>query len=125
MNKIIVLGRLVRSPEVRYTNTGKAVCQFTLAVDRPYASQNGQREADFIPVVIWDKQGEAAGKYLDKGHRTLVEGRLQIRSYEANDGSKRTIAEIIAERFEFIEKKNNGERNTSNFDGMGAEEIPF
>ena len=121
MNRIILLGRLVRDPEVRYTQAGKVVCQFTIAVDRPYTGQEGQREADFIPVVIWGKSAETAGNNLNKGHRVLVEGRLQIRSYEANDGTKRTIAEIVAERFEFIEKKSN---NESTMAGMG-EEIPF
>lgn len=105
MNKIILLGRLTRDPEVRYTSTGKVVCQFTLAVDRPFANQEGQREADFIPVVIWGKQGETCGNYLTKGQRTLVEGRLQIRSYNAKDGGKRWITEVIADHFEFIECK--------------------
>ena len=105
MNKIILLGRLTRDPEVRYTSTGKVVCQFSLAVDRPFANQEGQREADFIPVVIWGKQGETCGNYLTKGQRALVEGRLQIRSYNAKDGGKRWITEVIADHFEFIECK--------------------
>ena len=105
MNRIILLGRLTRDPEVRYTTTGKVVCQFTLAVDRPFANQDGQREADFIPVVIWGKQAETCGNSLTKGQRVLVEGRLQIRSYDAKDGSKRYVTEVIADRFEFIERK--------------------
>ena len=105
MNKIILLGRLTRDPEVRYTPTGKVVCQFTLAVDRPFANQEGQREADFIPVVIWGKQAETCGNSLTKGQRALVEGRLQIRSYDGKDGNKRWITEVIADRFEFIERK--------------------
>ena len=105
MNKIILLGRLTRDPEVRYTSTGKVVCQFTLAVDRPFANQEGQREADFIPVVIWGKQGETCGNYLTKGQRALIEGRLQIRSYDGKDGNKRWVTEVIADRFEFIESK--------------------
>ena len=109
MNKIILLGRLTRDPEVRYTSTGKVVCQFTLAVDRPFANQEGQREADFIPVVIWGKQAETCGNYLSKGQRVLVEGRLQIRSYNAKDGGKRWITEVIADHFEFIECKANSD----------------
>ncbi len=105
MNKIILLGRLTKDPEVRYTSTGKVVCQFTLAVDRPFANQEGQREADFIPVVIWGKQAETCGNSLSKGQRALVEGRLQIRSYDGKDGVKRWITEVIADRFEFIERK--------------------
>lgn len=76
MNKIVLLGRLTRDPDVRYTTTGKVVCQFTLAVDRPFTNQDGQREADFINIVVWGKIGELAGNSLSKGHRTLVEGRL-------------------------------------------------
>lgn len=105
MNSIVLMGRLVKDPEVRYTSTGKVVCQFTLAVDRPFTNQNGQKEADFIPAVIWGKQGEIAGNSLSKGHRALVEGRLQIRNYTAKDGSKRYVSEVIAGRFEFIEKR--------------------
>ncbi len=105
MNRIILLGRLTRDPEVRYTQTGKVVCQFTLAVDRPFTNQEGQKEADFIPVVIWGKQAETCGNSLTKGQRVLVEGRLQIRSYDAKDGSKRYVTEVIADRFEFIERK--------------------
>lgn len=105
MNRIILLGRLVRDPEVRYTPNGRVVCQFTLAVDRPFANQEGQREADFIPVVIWGKQAETCGNSLTKGQRALVEGRLQIRSYDAKDGNKRYVTEVVADRFEFIERK--------------------
>lgn len=111
MNRIIVLGRLVRDPEVRYTPNGRVVCQFTLAVDRPFTNQDGQREADFIPVVIWGKQAETCGNSLQKGHRALVEGRLQIRTYEDKQGTSRLVAEIIADRFEFIEKKSEVTKN--------------
>ena len=105
MNSIVLMGRLVKDPEVRYTSTGKVVCQFTLAVDRPFTNQNGQKEADFIPVVVWGKIAEIAGNSLSKGHRALVEGRLQIRNYTAQDGSKRYVSEVIAGRFEFVEKR--------------------
>lgn len=105
MNRIILLGRLTRDPEVRYTGTGRVVCQFTLAVDRPFANQDGQKEADFIPVVIWGKQAETCGNSLTKGQRALVEGRLQIRSYDGKDGNKHWVTEVIADRFEFIERK--------------------
>ena len=105
MNKIVLLGRLVRDPELRYTGTGKPVCQFTLAVDRPYSSQKGQREADFITCILWDKRGETFQKYFTKGQRALVEGRLQVRTYDAKDGSKRTAAEVVVSDFEFIESR--------------------
>lgn len=83
MNKIILMGRLTRDPEVRYTTTGKVVCQFTLAVDRPFTNQDGQREADFINIVVWGKIAELCGNSLTKGQRALVDGRLQLRSYDA------------------------------------------
>lgn len=105
MNSIVLMGRLVKDPEVRYTQSGKVVCQFTLAVDRPFTNQNGQKEADFIPVVVWGKIAEIAGNSLSKGHRALVEGRLQIRNYTARDGSKRYVSEVIAGHFEFVEKR--------------------
>lgn len=122
MNKLILLGRLTKDPEVRYTDTGKVVCQFTLAVDRPY-STNGQKEADFIPVVIWGKSGETAGNTITKGQRVLVEGRLQIRSYEDKTGSKRYITECVADRFEYIERKGDGGSAMESFGA--AEDIPF
>lgn len=140
MNKIILMGRLVRDPEVRYTQTGKVVCQFTLAVDRPFSNQEGQREADFIPVVVWGKTAELCGNSLTKGQRALVEGRLQIRSYDAKDGSKRWVTEVIANSFEFIERRgdfapggNNAGSHTapkSDMESFGSpvpfdEEIPF
>lgn len=134
MNKIILLGRLVRDPEVRYTNTGKVVCQFTLAVDRPFSNQDGQREADFIPVVIWGKQAEICGNSFGKGQRVLVEGRLQTRTYDAKDGTKRYVTEVIADHFEFIEKKDRSEqgenKEAQGFNSFGSakpfdEEIPF
>jgi len=131
MNKIILLGRLVKDPDVRYTQTGKVVCQFTIAVDRPFAGQDGQREADFIPVVIWGKQAEACGNSLTKGQRVLVEGRLQVRNYEAKDGTKRYVSEVIADHFEYIEKKAQpGNNNEQGFNNMGSsapfdDDIPF
>ena len=105
MNKVVLLGRLTKDPDVKYTQTGKVVTQFTLAVDRPFTNQEGQREADFIPVVIWGKIAELCGNSLTKGQRALVDGRLQIRSYDAKDGTKRWVTEIIANSVEFIERK--------------------
>ena len=105
MNTAFLLGRLVRDPEVRYTTTGKVCTQFTLAVDRPFTNQDGQREADFINVVIWGKTAELAGNSLQKGHRVLIEGRIQTRSYDAKDGSKRYVTEVVGDSMEFIERK--------------------
>ena len=136
MNRIILLGRLTKEPEVRYTNTGKVVASFTMAVDRPFTGQDGKREADFIPVVIWGKPAETIGNYVQKGHRVLVEGRLQIRSYDGKDGQKRWVTEVIADRFEFIEKagdkaaKPQAGNATGGFESMGEavpnmDSIPF
>ena len=113
MNKIILLGRFTRDPEVRYTSTGKVVCQGTIAVDRPFVNQDGQHEADFIPIVIWGKQAEVCGNSFAKGQRILIEGRLQIRSYD-KDGLKRYATEVIVSSFNFIEKKtSNTDTNAS------------
>lgn len=105
MNKVVAMGRLTKDPEVKYTQTGKVVTQFTLAVDRPFKTPDGQKEADFIPVVVWGKPAELVGNSCQKGHRLLVDGRLQIRSYDAKDGTKRWVTEIIANSVEFIERK--------------------
>ena len=133
MNKVILMGRLTRDPEVRYTQTGKVVCQFTLAVDRPFANQEGQREADFIAIVVWGKIAELCGNSLTKGQRALVDGRLQIRSYDAKDGTKRWVTEIIANSVEFIERRSDTAKPTGEKSEMEAfgqavpfdEEIPF
>lgn len=105
MNKVIISGRLTRDCDVRYTTSGKVVCQFTLAVDRPFTNQDGQREADFINIVVWGKIAELCGNSLAKGHRALVEGRLQLRSYDGKDGAKRYVTEVVANSVEFLERK--------------------
>lgn len=139
MNRIILLGRLTKDPEVRYTNSGKVVAMFVLAVNRPFTDANGQRDADFINVVIWGKQAEAVGNNVTKGQRLLVEGRLQVRSYDANDGTKKYVTEVVAYNFEFIEKKGDKaapvpntpkDNQVSPMESFGAEvpfteEIPF
>lgn len=136
MNKIIISGRLVRDCDVRYTTSGKVVCQFTLAVDRPCTNQDGQREADFINIVVWGKIAELCGNRLAKGHRALVEGRLQIRSYDGKDCGKRYVTEVVANSVEFLERKGytpgNGSANSAQPSPMEGfanaefdEEIPF
>ena len=109
MNQAIIIGRLTRDPEVRYTQSGTAVCTFTLAVDRPWAhskdQQSNQPTADFIPVVTWRKLAEVCGNNLIKGRRVGVHGRIQVRSYEAQDGSKRYVTEVVAEDLEFLDSR--------------------
>lgn len=102
MNKVIIVGRLTRDPEVRYTQTGKAVASFSVAVDSGFGDN---KRADFIPVVVWDKLAEVCGNNLGKGRRILVEGRLQIRDYEDKEGQKKRVAEVVAQNIEFLDSK--------------------
>lgn len=97
MNKVVLIGRLTKDPELRFTpGTGAAVTTLTLAVDR-YNTKTGQKEADFIPIVIWGKQAESAANYLIKGSQAAISGRIQTRSYDAKDGSKRYVTEVVAD----------------------------
>lgn len=102
LNRIVLIGRLVRDPELRYTQSGKANCTFTLAVDRVFKDANGERQTDFIDIVVWGKIAESSANYLSKGKLAAVDGRLQIRTYEAKDGSKRKAAEVVAETVRFL-----------------------
>lgn len=106
MNHIILIGRLTKDPELRYTPNGVAVSNFDLAVDRPTTNANGERETDFIRIVAWQKTAENCANYLKKGRLVAVEGRLQIRSYETQDGQKRRVAEVVANFVQFLERAN-------------------
>jgi len=97
MNSVGLIGRLVQEPDVRYTKNGKAVASFTMAVARSYGGQAQTEVADFIPIVAWGTLGELCGNHLAKGQRIFVQGRMQVRSYEAADGQKRRVSEIVAE----------------------------
>ncbi|MGE5572551.1 MAG: single-stranded DNA-binding protein [Bacillota bacterium] len=108
MNKVLLVGRLAQQPELRYTQNGVAVARFTVAVNRPFTNQQGEREADFIDVVVWRAQAENCANYLAKGRLVGVEGRLQIRSYETTEGQKRRVAEVIADRVEFLDRGREG-----------------
>ena len=103
LNKVILIGRLTREPELRYTGSGIPVANFSIAVDRPYSNQQGERETDFIRIVVWRKLAEVCAKNLGKGRLVAVEGRLQISSYEAQDGSKRQATDVIAENVRFLD----------------------
>lgn len=118
MNRTIILGRLTREPEVKVTSSDKTTTTFGLAVDRPFKNREGKTEADFINIVTWNKTAEIAGNYLHKGERCLVEGRLQIRSYEGKDGQKNYVTEVVADRVEFIEKRNSSSQKQG-FESMG------
>ena len=125
MNSIILIGRLTKDPDLRYTQAGKAVCSFTLAVDRPYSGEN--KEADFINIVVWNKVGENCAQYLSKGRKVAVQGRLQIRNYEDDKGYKKYITEVVANSVEFLEF---GDKKGSNDDfGIDVDfdesDVPF
>ena len=127
MNSIVLMGRLTKDADIRSTQSGKVVASFTLAVDRPY-TQNGKKEADFIACQIWGKSAEVLGKSVHKGQRVLLEGRLQIRQYTDKNGNKRTAAEVVADRFEFIERKEQTAPQSMEDFGQQMpfdEEIPF
>lgn len=127
LNHIVLIGRLTKDPELRYTPTnGVAVASFTLAVNRRFSQQ---READFIPIVVWKVQAENCAKYLGKGSLVAVEGRLQIRSYEDREGQRRTVAEVVAESVQFLdakEKRSQGDSSPVLDDSMiGEDDVPF
>jgi single-strand DNA-binding protein len=106
MNKSILMGRLTKDPEMRYTsNNNTAVCSFTLAVDRRFSRQGEEKQADFIPIVAWSKQAEFCGKYFQKGSKIVVVGRIQVRTWDDNDGNKRYVTEVVAEEVYFAESK--------------------
>ena len=110
MNKVFLIGRLTRDPELRYTSSNIAVATFSLAVNRNFTNNSGEREADFINIVVWRKQAENVKNYLSQGSQVAIDGRIQSRSYDAEDGKKRYITEVIADNVEFLgtKKSNQG-----------------
>ncbi|HEY8392411.1 MAG TPA: single-stranded DNA-binding protein [Capillibacterium sp.] len=120
MNHVILIGRLTRDPELRYTPNGVAVATFTVAVDRPYTSQSGERETDFIPVVVWQKLAETCANHLHKGRLVAVDGRLQIRNYETQDGQKRRVAEVVAANVQFLDRAGEARRPAPAGEGGGV-----
>jgi single-strand DNA-binding protein len=124
LNRVILIGRLTRDPELRYTPAGVAVTQFTIAVDRPFTSGQGEREADFIPVVTWRQLAETCANYLRKGRLTAVEGRIQVRNYENNEGKRVYMTEVIADNVRFLESNREGgtarEEGGSSYSGSGG-----
>jgi single-strand DNA-binding protein len=126
MNKVVLIGRLTRDPELRYAQSGKAFCTFTLAVDRRFSKQNNnQPTADFIPCVAWDKLAEIIGNNLAKGRRVGVEGRLQTRTYEAKDGSKRSAFDVMVDEMEFLDPKGQSQQSQGQAAPADDMDIPF
>lgn len=105
LNKIIIMGRLTRDPEMRHTQNGTAVASLTLACDRDFKPKNGEKETDFIDVVVWGKTAEFAANYFNKGRMAIVEGRLQVRGWQDKDGNKRKSTEVVADRMYFGDSK--------------------
>ena len=110
MNKAILIGNLTRDPETMPTSSGITKCNFTVAVQRRFANAQGVREADFIPVVCWRQTAELCARYLSKGRKVAVEGSIQVRSYDAQDGTKRYVTEIVADSVEFLSSRDEGSR---------------
>ena len=134
MNKVVLIGRLTKNPELRFTpGTGLAVSTFTIAVDRR-ANKEGKKETDFIPIVVWGKQGENVANYMSKGKLIGISGRIQTRNYEGKDGIKRYVTEIVADEVQFLERSDNSSNtspNNKNYDDGwndpvdDSSEIPF
>lgn len=110
LNKIIIMGRLTRDPEMRRTQGGTAVTSFTVAVDRDFKSQSGEKETDFLDVVVWGKTAEFAANYFTKGRMAIVEGRLQVRNWQDKDGNKRKTTEVVADRMYCGDSKQGGKK---------------
>lgn len=133
LNQCVLVGRLTRAPEMRFTPSGIAVSKFTLAVDRSFANADGEREADFIDIVAWRKLAETCSQHLDKGRMVAVTGRLQIRSYEDAQGTRRKAAEIVADNVRFLDSPKKaapgeaapGEGETPQTADEIPEEVPF
>ncbi len=133
LNKVILIGRLVADPQLRYTQNGIAVTSFTLAVDRPFTTAGGEREADFIDIVTWRKQAETCANHLNKGRLVAVDGRLQIRSYDDQNGIRRKAAEIVADQVRFLDRRdrdgdtsdNSNSRDQAGPPESGFDDVPF
>jgi single-strand DNA-binding protein len=124
LNRIILIGRLTADPQLRYTANGNAVTNFTLAVNKSFVGQDGERGADFIDVVVWRKLAEACANHLAKGRLAAVEGRLEIRSYEDQQGVRRKAAEVVADNVRFLEWGKE-QTSSSDTDEPDFDEVPF
>lgn len=113
LNRTVLVGRLVKDPDLRYTPAGVAVATFTLAVNRPFANQQGEREADFINCVVWRKPAENVSNYLKKGSLAGVDGRIQTRSYDGQDGKRVFVVEVIAESVQFLDTRSNDNQSSN------------
>lgn len=126
MNNVSLVGRLTRDPELRSLSDGRAVVNFNLAINRTFTNATGEREADFVPVVLWNRQAENLVKYCTKGSQVAVSGRIQTRSYDHSDGTKRYVTEVVAENLTFLSSRNDGTSNKHNTQAVGQNnnEVP-
>ncbi|AKN33118.1 single-stranded DNA-binding protein [Clostridium carboxidivorans P7] len=123
MNKVVLIGRLTKDPELKFTpGNGTAVATFTLAVDRKF-SRDGQKEADFIPIVVWGKQAESTANYMSKGKLMGVCGRIQTRTYDAKDGTRRYVTEVVADEVQFLEWGSGNRSAAPSFNEASSEEF--
>lgn len=122
MNKVILIGNLSKPPELRTTNSGTSVCTFSIAVNRKYKAQDGSQITDYFGIVAWRQLAELCAKWLDKGKKVAVVGELQNRSYEAKDGTKRRVTEVLADSVEFLTPKNRAEQ-APQLDAEGFTEV--
>ncbi|EAC2431432.1 single-stranded DNA-binding protein [Listeria monocytogenes] len=120
MNRVTLVGRLTKDPDLRYTPTGIAVATFTLAVNRPFKNTGGEQVADFINCVVWRKPAENVANFLKKGSMAGVDGRVQTRNYEGDDGKRVYVTEIVAESVQFLEPKNNHAKGSTSNNNQGA-----
>lgn len=124
LNKIFIMGRLTRDPELRRTQSGTPVTSFSLAVDRDYKSQSGEKETDFIDVVAWRSTAEFVSKYFTKGRMVVVEGRLQIRAWQDKDGNNRRSAEVVADNVYFGDSRRDSDGGSGNYGGNSGYSAP-
>jgi single-strand DNA-binding protein len=125
LNRVILIGRLTRDPELRYTPAGVAVTQFTLAIDRPFSGGQGkEKEADFINIVTWRQLAETCASYLRKGRLTAVEGRIQVRNYDNSEGRKVYVTEVIADNVRFLES-NKSDSSSNQSQNQRQSQDPF
>lgn len=134
LNRVILIGRLTKDPEMRFTPNGIPVTTFTLAVNRNFSNKQGERTADFIDIVVWRQLAELCANYLHKGRLVAVEGRLEIQSFETQDGQRRRVARVVAQNVQFLGPRNSGSGGKEGdipVEEIGAEvdlegeEIPF
>lgn len=125
INRVVLVGRLTKDPELRYTPNGVAVTNFRLAVNRPFTNQNGEREADFINVIVWRKAAENVANYLHKGSLAGVDGRIQTRNYEGQDGKTVYVTEVVADSVQFLEPKNSSNNNQDFNNNNAGNNNPF